>query len=62
MNEKSRWWLLCVNKEKQLKKKKIKKNWYFNEIEFRIDNLMWAFLKSGYGKKKKKSSFLCYNK
>ena len=33
--------------------KKIKKNWYYNEIEFRIYNLMWVFLKCGYVKKKK---------
>ena len=25
------------------KRETIKKNWYFNKIEFRIDDMMWVF-------------------
>ena len=28
--------------------KKIKKNWYFNVIYYKIDNLMWSVLKNVY--------------
>ena len=50
-----------MKKEKQLKK--IKKNWYFNEMWYKIDNLMWNVLKIKYVKKKKKKrKFLWYNR
>ena len=45
--------IIIVCEEREIIKK-IKINWYFNEIMFRIDNLMWVFLKSGYVKKEKK--------
>ena len=34
--------------------KKRMKNNYFNKIEYKINNLTWVFLKSGFVKKKKK--------
>ena len=45
--------IIIVCEEREIIKK-IKINWYFNEIMFEIDNLMWVFLKSGYVKKEKK--------
>ena len=50
--KKENGWLLYVKNEKQFKK--IKKNWYFNEMWYKIDNLMWNVLKIKYVKKKKK--------
>ena len=37
MKKNSEWWLLCVKNKNNLK------NWYFNEIKFRIDDMMWVF-------------------
>ena len=36
------WIILKIEKEL---KKKITKNWYFNKIDNRTDNIMWVFLK-----------------
>ena len=42
-----------------IERETIKKIWYFNEIDCKIDNLMWGVLKSKHVKKKK---FLFQNK
>ena len=48
LNYKEREWMIVVVCEERETIKKIKLNWYYNKIKYKIDNMIWGVLKCEY--------------